>query len=99
MIGLVLHGRWPEGGDFVKEEKEIENLTLLLIYLTSWDENPKKRYGDRPIIRAWKGYNFAVLDRLQEKGLITFTRGAKSVYLTENGVKRARETGKLGRDN
>lgn len=54
------------------DEKRIENLTLLLIYLTSRDENPKRKYGGKPILRAWRGYDFAVLDSLQEKGFITF---------------------------
>ena len=73
------------------DEKGIENLTLLLIYLTSWDANPKRKYGDKPILHAWKGYNFTVLDSLQEKGFITFSERAKSLYLTEQGVARAKE--------
>lgn len=72
------------------ETKEIEDLTLLLIYLTSWDENPKRMYGDKPILRAWKGYDFAILEALQGEGFISFSRKAKSVYLTEEGVKRAK---------
>lgn len=32
------------------DEKEVEDLTLLLIYLTSWDENPRREYGNKPIL-------------------------------------------------
>jgi len=69
------------------DEKGIEYLTLLLIYLTSWDENPERKYGDKPILRA-RGYDFTALDSLREKGLIRFSEKAKSVYLTEKGVER-----------
>ncbi|MDI6884585.1 MAG: DUF6429 family protein [Hadesarchaea archaeon] len=75
--------------------KEIEDLTLLLIYLTSWDENPKREYGDKPRLRAWKGYDWGVLDALQEKGFIVFQRRQKSVFLTEKGVERAKELQRL----
>jgi hypothetical protein len=37
-------------------------LTLLLIYLTSWDE--KELVND--IRRAWKGYDFDTLNKLEE---------------------------------
>ena len=71
--------------------REAEDLTLLLIYLSSWDENPKREYGDKPKLRAWKGYDFDVLDSLKEKGFITFSRRWKSLYLTEKGAERAKE--------
>ncbi len=42
--------------------------------------------------RAWKGFNFEVMDRLFEKGDIHDPRGrAKSVVLTREGVARSRE--------
>ena len=59
------------------------DLTLALMFLTSWEEAP----GD---LRCWKGYDFDVLDALGDKGLISDSRRAKSVYLTEDGVERAR---------
>lgn len=65
----------------------LEDLVLLLIYLTSWSE--KIGYGIY-VQRAWKGYDFDTLDALMEKGYITGTRKAKSVCLTEEGVERAR---------
>ena len=67
----------------------IENLTLLLVYLTSWDENKKKEYGDRPILRSWKNHDFNILDSLIKKGLIRYGSKTKSVYLTENGIQKA----------
>ena len=63
-----------------------EKLTLLLIYLTSWDE--KDLVSN--MRRAWKGYDFDTLDELEEDGLISQSKTAKSVYLTEKGLNAAR---------
>ena len=63
-------------------------MTLLLIYLCSWEEHP---LPDVTIRRAWKGYLFEMLDALEERGYISQTRRAKSVTLTEEGVRRAQE--------
>jgi Mn-dependent DtxR family transcriptional regulator len=61
-------------------------LTLLLIYLTSWNE--KELVND--LRMAWKGYDFDTLNKLEEDGFISQSKTAKSVYLTEKGVKEAR---------
>jgi hypothetical protein len=63
----------------------LEDLSLLLIYLTSWRE----KIPDGYLLRAWKGYDFGVLDALMEKDLIHGSRRVKSVYLTDEGVARA----------
>ncbi len=70
------------------QDRTLEDLTLLLIYLTSWEE---KVYGDLTVHRAWKGYLFEVLDALEEAGYLSQTRRAKSVTLTETGLDHARE--------
>jgi hypothetical protein len=67
--------------------KEIQELTLLLLSLTSWSE---KTVGVK-LRRAWKGYDFDVLDQLYDEGLISGSRKAKSVYLTEDGIAKAEE--------
>ena len=42
--------------------------------------------------RVWKRYDFALMDTLHEKGLITEPRGRQeSVFLTEEGLRRAEE--------
>ncbi len=69
-------------------EKSVEELTLLLLYLTSWKEEVMK--GSK-IIRSWKGYKFEVLNNLEEASLISQSKKAKSVYLTEEGHKKARK--------
>ena len=67
--------------------KAIKELTLLLIYLTSWQEEA----GSVKIQRSWKGYPFEILDELREEGYLTERKTAKSVYLTEEGLDRAKE--------
>jgi len=64
----------------------IEDLTLLLIHLTSWKEKMGK---EAFVLRAWKGYNFDAINKLTEKGYITSSYKAKSVNLTNEGVERA----------
>ncbi len=64
----------------------IEELTLLLLHLTSWEENIS---GEWTIRRAWKGFRFEALDALEEAGYLNQTRRAKSVTLTEAGVEQA----------
>jgi hypothetical protein len=78
----------PQTGeeDEAAEEALLEDLTLLVIYLSSWEE---QALPDFSIRRAWKGYLFDVLDALEEKGYIGQTRRAKSLTLTEEGVRRA----------
>lgn len=62
--------------------EQIEDLTLLLLYLQSW-----KEYNS---LRAWKGYDFNVLNKLNEKGLVDDKHGNKSLYITEEGIERAK---------
>jgi len=65
----------------------IKELTLLLIYLTSWQED----VGFKKVQRSWKGYPFEVLDELNQEGSIDSSKHAKSVYLTEEGLDKAKE--------
>jgi hypothetical protein len=58
----------------------IDEATLALLLLGLHDER-----------RAWKGFDWGVLARLHEAGLITQPAGrAKSVLLTDEGLAKAR---------
>ena len=70
-----------------KIQKAVEELTLLLISLTSWQE----KVLDEKITQAWKGYDFGILDELKMKGYIFGSKGSKLVTLTEDGLKKAKE--------
>jgi hypothetical protein len=65
-----------------KLREQIKDLTLMLLYLNSFDDE-----GSR---RSWKGYDFDDLNKLAEEGFISEGRRAKSVVLYDEGVKKAR---------
>lgn len=71
---------------WMKMEEKIKELTLLLLYLTSWKED------DLPgeIRRSWKGYPFDVLNELSDEDFIRGSIRSKSVYITETGIKEAK---------
>jgi hypothetical protein len=73
--------------EFKNSEQAIEDLTILLIALTSW----KEKISGVDIIRAWKGYDFDILDSLNEKEYISGSKKSKSTILTDEGVKKANE--------
>lgn len=68
-------------------EDVVRDLTLMLIYLTSWTE-AEPPFDAR---RAWKGYDFGILNKLTNEGLLEGSKRAKSIYLTEEGENKARE--------
>jgi hypothetical protein len=73
-----------------KKEKIVPELTLVLIYLTGWEEDKRNAPGEK-VFRAWKGYKFEVLDELQSQGLIHQIPGGKSLLLNEKGKQKALE--------
>jgi hypothetical protein len=76
-----------EISDFQNNEQIISELTLLLIALTSWQENVRSAN----ITQAWKGYDFRILDKLNEKGYIAGSKKSKLVLLTDEGLKKSKE--------
>lgn len=76
-------------------EKNIEELTLLLMYLTSWDEkgfirdeNDEIKEGKVKI--CWKGYSFDVINKLTDENYLYFSKG-KSIILTHEGEELAKK--------
>jgi hypothetical protein len=64
-------------------EQKVDEMSLALLYLTTF----KDKFG----FRAWKSHSWDVLDRLYEKGFIDDpATKAKSVALTDEGVKRSK---------
>ncbi len=68
-------------------EKQIKELSLLLLYLTSWEEDAGVE--EIKARRAWKEYDFTILDELKKEGLIDFSHKAKSAFITDKGIKEA----------
>jgi hypothetical protein len=75
----------PGTGD---ETQMMKELTLLLLYLSSWEEEPIR--GAPTIRRAWKNHRFEILDALAEEGLLVTSHRAKWVRLTDEGLARAK---------
>jgi DNA-binding PadR family transcriptional regulator len=71
-------------------EKMIQELCLLLMFLTGWEEESRQKPGEK-IFRAWKGYLFEVLNKLADEKMIVQFANTKSVTLTEAGKQRARQ--------
>ena len=77
----------------------IKDLTLMLMYLTSWEESlvpgiRKKpdRAGIYPKARiCWKGYDFDILNELTDAGLVNAGGRSKSAFFTEDGEAKALE--------
>ncbi|MDD4569332.1 MAG: DUF6429 family protein [Tepidanaerobacteraceae bacterium] len=68
----------------------VKELSLLLLYLTSWEEDAVIA----KVCRSWKGYPFETLDDLTEEEYISGSRRSKSVYITEKGIRKAQEIAK-----
>lgn len=68
-------------------KNQIDELTLLLLYLTSFPDD----YGLGEAQRSWKGYPFESLTKLKDKHFIVGNKRAKSVYLTDEGIEKAQE--------
>lgn len=69
--------------DYNKEK--VDEVVLALLWLNSFGD-------DFNTTRAWKSFDWDAMDRLYEKGYISDPKSkAKSVMLTENGLKLAEE--------
>lgn len=77
----------------------IKDLTLMLMYLTSWEENlvpglweQPDRAGFSPKARlCWKGYDFGILNELTDEGLVNAGGRGKSASFNVEGTAKARE--------
>jgi Domain of unknown function (DUF6429) len=62
------------------DTNKIDDAVLALLYLGLHDE-----------VRAWKGFDWDAMERLQQQGYISNPRGkAKSVVFTEQGLERSK---------
>ena len=72
--------------ELTNKNKLMQELALLLMYLSAWEE---KTITGETLYRAWKGYDFSILDQLKENGLINFSYKAKSLSFSEEGIRMA----------
>lgn len=73
--------------EYSNEDRQglIKDLTLMLMYLTSWEE----KSAGKPVRRTWKSYDWDAVDALQNEGLISTSNRAKSAYLSEEACQQA----------
>jgi hypothetical protein len=71
-------------------DPRISELTMLLIYLTGWEEDSRKN-ENKKVFRAFIGYRYEVVQELETQGLIRLIPGGKSLLVTEKGKKTAIE--------
>jgi len=76
-------------------EKNVEELTLLLMYLSSWEEDGYVAdENDMPkaakIKTCWKGYDFGIINKLTDENYLYYSKG-KSVSLTPEGEELAKK--------
>lgn len=78
-------------------DKNIEELTLLLMYLTSWDEEgymvaENDMIKQTKLKNAWKGYSFDAINNLVDNGyLYSNNYKNKSITLTLKGEELAQK--------
>lgn len=75
-------------------QEAINELTLALLYLTSWEEEPIKGSGIK-VRRAWKSADWDALDWLRDQGFVDGSNKAKSVTLSQSGIYQAKESLRL----
>ena len=67
-------------------------LTLVLLYLSRFIDNPKiGDFWDEDVYRAWKGYDFGVLDQLEEEDYVFGNHRNKSICISKEGIEKAKE--------
>ena len=74
---------------------EIKELTLILMYLSSWEENGYVYEKDEIISTktkvCWKGYSFDILNELVDENYLYDSKHSnKSVTLTKEGEELAK---------
>lgn len=75
--------------DKTNPEKAVKELTMLLMYLTRFNE--QGHFGS-DLDMAWKGYDFDIVNELDEEDYIRQgSRRSKSVAITDEGMKLSRE--------
>jgi hypothetical protein len=73
-----------------KKSKIVQELTLVLISLTGWEEEKRDAPGKK-VFRAWKGYRFEHMAKLQEQRFIRQVPGGKSLILTDEGKQKVEQ--------
>jgi hypothetical protein len=72
-------------------DQKLLDLTLLLIYLTGWEEDKRNSKKGEKCFKAWVFHKYEILDELRNQGLIHITPGGKTLTFMEKGKQAALE--------
>jgi len=74
----------------------IKDLSLLLLYLTGWEEESRLKPGEKSFC-SWKGYSFKALGQLGDEKLINEFKNSqtKLITLTDAGQVKAEALKKI----
>ena len=75
-------------------EQVKKELTMMLLYLSRFKDRDIPSLDGREIFNAWKGYDFDILNELDDEDYIrqgAHPSRSKSVYITETGIEMAKE--------
>ena len=80
------------------DEKTLEQvkkeLTMMLMYLSRFQDRDIPEFCGRDIFNAWKGYDFDILNELEDVDYIRQGKHpsrSKSVFITEEGIEKAKK--------
>jgi hypothetical protein len=71
-------------------EEKIKDLNLLLMFLTSWEEDSRKNQGEK-VRCTWKGYDFKTMNQFADEKLIIQFKDKNLVIMTELGKQKAEQ--------
>lgn len=75
-------------------EQAKKEFTMMLLYLSRFKDRDIPSLDGREIFNAWKGYDFDVLNELDDEDYIRqgeHPSRSKSIYITETGIEKAKE--------
>ncbi len=78
--------------DKTTAKQAMKELTMALLYLSRWTK--RDRFSDGKDFYAWKGYDFEILNELDDEDYIrqgNHPSRSKSVYIKETGIQKAHE--------
>ena len=76
----------------IEAKETMKELTLMLLYFSRFTQ--RERFGKATDFYAWKGYDFDILNELDDKDYIrqgSHPSRSKSVYITESGMELAKK--------
>lgn len=71
-------------------EERIKELSLLLLYLSGWEEEVRNQPGKK-LYKSWTGYLFDVLNSLEEEQMIKQTYNSRALQVLPKGIEKAQE--------